>query len=154
MTFYETGHSTGDISLSALFSDSTPRAADLGLTIREVIDRLSASVAGLPSPGFLQRRRSKLCALTSVQLLGPTSSRIDGICPDPEKVKRVLQSLARNVATHARIISLEQLMIIEDLPAWAPELRSRARLRSTKDLNFFFFGLPFESHVLTDSASD
>ena len=71
----------------------------------------------------------------------------------------------------AYLNSRERLMIIEDLPAWAPELRSRARLRTAatrhfvdpclavaalngspakllKDLNFF--GLLFESLVVRD----
>jgi hypothetical protein len=113
---------------------------------------------------------------------------------DPDKVGSFLRSFARNVATYAsiptlaadvggsdRVIkedtvreyleALRRLMIIEDLPSWAPHLRSRSRTRSAskrhfvdpslavallratperllKDLNLF--GFLFESLVIRD----
>jgi uncharacterized protein len=74
-------------------------------------------------------------------------------------VTRLLQSLARNVATHAAaatlaedaggsdgplkddtareyIDALEHLMVVEDQPAWAPHLRSRYRLRMAPKRHF------------------
>jgi predicted AAA+ superfamily ATPase len=78
---------------------------------------------------------------------------------DPDKVGRLLQSLARNVATEVnistlatdaagsdRILSrntvasyldtLERLMVVEPQPAWAPHLRSKAILRNSAKLHF------------------
>lgn len=193
MTLYETGHSSGDVSLSAMFASERPRASDSGLTIPQIIDRVC--VGGWPafagkSPEEAQRAmRSYLdeIARTDIQ-------RVGGVSRDPSKVKRVLRSIARNVATQASDTTiaadvggsdgpldrktvakfqdaLDRLMIIEDLPAWTPELRSRIRLRTAatrhfvdpslavaalnasptkllKDLNFF--GLLFESLVVRD----
>jgi len=193
MTFYESGQSTGDVSLVALFAGEKPRATDSGLTIPQVIDRVC--IGGWPalfekSPEEAQRAmRSYLdeIARTDIQ-------EMDGVRRDPSKVKRVLRSIARNVATQASDTTiaadvggsegpldrktvarfhdaLNRLMIIEDLPAWTPELRSRIRLRTAatrhfvdpslavaalnasptkllKDLNFF--GLLFESLVVRD----
>jgi predicted AAA+ superfamily ATPase len=78
---------------------------------------------------------------------------------DPERVLRVLQSVARNTATRASLTSLARdasgsdlriaddtvsaylnaltrLMIIEDQPAWQPHLRSSHRLRTTPARHF------------------
>lgn len=193
MTLFETGHTTGDISLSGLFTGDAPRATDSGFTISQIIDRVC--IGGWPAfarltPDEAQREmRSYLDEIAKTDI-----RRVDGIHRDPSKVKRVLQSFARNVATQAKIMtvaadaggsdgsltyktvveylnSLERLMIIEDLPAWAPALRSRTSLRKgltrhfvdpclavaalnaspaklLKDLNFF--GLLFESLVVRD----
>lgn len=193
MTLYETGHSTGDISLSALFAGIAPRATDSGLTISQVIDRVC--IGGWPAFVRLTPEQSQREMRSYLDEIAKTDiRRVDGIHRDPLKVKRVLQSFARNVATQAKIQtiaadaggsdgpltyntvveylnSLERLMIIEDLPAWAPALRSRTSLRKgatrhfvdpclavaalnaspaklLKDLNFF--GLLFESLVVRD----
>ena len=80
---------------------------------------------------------------------------VDGVRRDPQRVQRVLRSLARNISTGAEITTIAKdtslppdgaavgrltvddyldafarLMITEDLGAWMPSLRSRARLRT------------------------
>jgi len=85
--------------------------------------------------------------------------RVDGVRRDPEAIGRLLRSLARNVATPASINllradvngtdgnlksetvasylgALTRLMITENLPAWAPSLRSRTRLRAAAVRHF------------------
>ena len=85
--------------------------------------------------------------------------RVDGVRRDPQVVTRLLRSLARNVATPAPVRLLQadvngpdgtmkeetlsayldalaRLMITEDLPAWAPTLRSRTRLRASAVRHF------------------
>jgi predicted AAA+ superfamily ATPase len=85
--------------------------------------------------------------------------RVDGTHRDPSRVTRLLQSLARNVATHAAattlaedtggadgplkddtvreyLAALERLMVVEDQPAWAPHLRSKHRLRTAPKRHF------------------
>jgi hypothetical protein len=193
MTLYEAGYSTGDVSLLALFAGGGPRATDSGLTISQVIDHVC--IGGWPAfikltPEEAQREmRSYLDEVARTDI-----RRVDGVRRDPRRIKRVLQSFARNIATQVSIRtiaadvdgadgsldrktvaddlnSLERLMIIEDLPAWAPALRSRTSLRTAatrhfvdpclavaarnaspakllKDLNFF--GLLFESLVVRD----
>ena len=82
-------------------------------------------------------------------------SRIDKIKRDPDKVKALLRSLARNIATtvkHETIAKdiaefssvnvssktvseyiglLKRLFLLQDIPAWEPALKSTVRLRST-----------------------
>ncbi|MEK7410014.1 MAG: AAA family ATPase, partial [Actinomycetota bacterium] len=158
MTLYEAGYSTGDVSLLALFEGGAPRAADSGLTISQVIDRVC--IGGWPAfikltPEEAQREmRSYLDEIAKTDI-----RRVDGVRRDPRRIRRVLQSFARNIATQVSIRtiaadvdgadgsldrktvaddlnSLERLMIIEDLPAWAPALRSRTSLRTAATRHF------------------
>jgi hypothetical protein len=80
--------------------------------------------------------------------------RLDGVRRDPLGVRRLLNSIARNIAGAATIekltadangtdgsynsdtmrgylAALDRLMIADDVPAWNPSIRSRARLRQT-----------------------
>ncbi|HEY8808822.1 MAG TPA: DUF4143 domain-containing protein [Solirubrobacterales bacterium] len=84
---------------------------------------------------------------------------VDGIRRDPERVGRLVRSLARNVATHVAasalaadtdgadgplkkhtvgdyLAALERVFIVEDQPAWAPHLRSRYALRRAAKRHF------------------
>jgi predicted AAA+ superfamily ATPase len=93
------------------------------------------------------------------EILRADINRVDGIRRDPERVRRLLQSIARNVATRAPITTLAadaagagstmtdntargylgalaRLMIVEDQPAWTPHLRSKADLRTTPARHF------------------
>lgn len=158
MSLAETGHSTGDVSLSALFAGDDPRARDPGLGIADLAERIS--VGGWP--GLLGRTPDQ--ALVAIRgYLDETRrvdlTRLDGIRRNPENVARVLRSLARNVATavSARSIAadvggadgpidhhtvleylaaLTRLFILEDLPAWSPALRSRSVLRTAVTRHF------------------
>ncbi len=85
--------------------------------------------------------------------------RLDGRSRDPVRVGRLLQSLARNVATPVSLArlaadaggdgaamkadtvagyldALERLMVVEHQPAWSPHRRSRTTLRSTPVRHF------------------
>lgn len=86
-------------------------------------------------------------------------SGVDNARRDPDRVGRLLTSLARNVATpvsistlardtggrdeplkddtaRAHLDALTRLMIVEDQPAWAPHLRSRSILRTAAKQHF------------------
>ena len=86
-------------------------------------------------------------------------TRAGGVGRDPERVHRFIQSLARNTATvvsvatmardaqgsdaafgeqtaRAYLTALERLMVVEQQPAWAPHLRSRSRLRTSRKRHF------------------
>jgi len=158
MSLAEAGYSTGDISLRDLLDGAEPRAVDPGLTINEVVERIS--VGGWPN---LQDRTIDEVLIALRGYLDETRRadlvRVDGISRDPENVARVLRSLARNVATgasaraiaadvggaegpidHHTVLSylaaLSRLFVVEDLPAWSPALRSRTILRSAPTRHF------------------
>lgn len=158
MTLFETGHSSGQVSLSGLFQGARPRAPDPGVTVPAITERICVggwpAITRLPPAAAQRAMRAYLAEVTRADI-----QRVGAVRRDPIRVERVLRSLARNVATQASIAtiaadaggadgpleretvrayldSLERLMIVEDAPAWAPALRSRARLRTAATRHF------------------
>lgn len=158
MSLFETGHASGMISVAGLLDGVPPRSPRAELSVRSVVELVS--VGGWP--GHLGRslkdaQRANRDYLT--EICRGDIERVDGIRRDPDKVRRFLQSLARNVATHAAVstvvkdaggaddslrentaheylTALERLMIVEDQPAWTPHLRSKSRLRGRSKRHF------------------
>jgi uncharacterized protein len=154
MTLFELEQSAGTVSLAKLMNGDQSACPDPGLNIQELIELIA--VGGWPghlrltSKQALRANRDYLEEIRRVDI-----SRVDGVRRDPDKVGRLLRSLARNAATYASatgmaediggitvqtvleyLASLERLMIVEDQPAWAPHLRSRSRLRSAAKRHF------------------
>lgn len=154
MSLLEAGRSSGSVSLRALLDGTPARAQRPGSTIPELVDWLCIggwpAHAESPVPDAQVAHRAYLTELTRVDM-----RVVDGVRRDPQRVQRVLRSLVRNIATEAEtttiardtglspdgaavgrltvddyLDALARLMITEDLGAWAPSLRSRARLRS------------------------
>lgn len=162
MSLRESGHSSGAVSLSGLLAGSPPRAADTGLSVAALADRIA--LGGWP--GF--RALDAPAGLRAVagyvgEIVRTDINRVkdgDRRDRDPARVLRLLRSLARNVATAAAVTTLaadsgngeegpvarntasaylaalERLMIVEDQPAWSPHLRSRRQLRTTAKRHF------------------
>jgi AAA domain len=153
MSLAEAGYSSGDVSLARLFAGDQARAQESRLSVLDVADLVS--VGGWPG---LQNRSvdDGLAALRGY--LADTAAvdlrRVDGVRREPQRVRRVMQSLARYTATQVSarsvaadvggsndpikvhtvldyIDALSRVFVVEDLPAWAPALRSRSRLRET-----------------------
>jgi hypothetical protein len=158
MTLFETGVSSGEVSLARLLAGEAARSADSGLTVAG----LAGEIAVGGWPGFrdltveqtLRAVRDHLEEIRRVDV-----SRVEGTRRDPDRVGALLRSLARNVATHAAattlasdaggsdgalkdetvaayLEALRRLMIVEDQPAWAPHLRSRYVLRRAAKRHF------------------
>lgn len=142
----------------SLLTGSTAAPEDVarrpGSTIPELIDWLCVggwpAHVDAPASGAQAAHRAYLAELARVDM-----RVVDGVRRDPQRVQRVLRSLARNISTEAEITTiakgtslppdaaavgrltvgdyldaLARLMITEDLGAWTPSLRSRARLRT------------------------
>lgn len=158
MSLAESGHSNGAVSLDSLFAGEQASAADPGLDIRDLAERIV--IGGWPA---LLRRAPTDAMVATQGYLDETSrvdlGRLDGPRRDPENVARVVRSLARNTGTQAaaRTIAadvagsegpvdyhtvidynnaLTRLFIVQDLPAWSPALRSRGALRSAATRHF------------------
>ena len=193
MTLFEAGRSTGAVSLRALLAGEAPAAADPGLSLQDLSEALA--IGGWPA---LQERPLKAAVRASRDYLEQVRqvdiSRVGDRRRDPVRVAALLRALGRHSATEARLATLaadaagadggldertvadylqalEQLMVIEPQPAWAPHLRSRARLRRAPKRHFVdpsltlaalgagperlladlaWFGLLFESLVIRD----
>ncbi len=154
MTLFELERSAGTVSLAELLNGDRPACPDPGLDIPQLTELIA--VGGWPghlrltAQQALRANRDYLEEIRRVDI-----SRVDGVRRDPDKVGRLLRSLARNAGTYASatgmaediggitiqtvleyLASLERLMIVEDQPAWAPHLRSRSRLRSAAKRHF------------------
>lgn len=158
MSLFESGHSTGEISLAGLLSGQPPRAPDPGMKVGGLLERIA--VGGWP--GLLDQEVSR--ALKAVrayadEVCRTDIQRVDGVAHDPEKVLLLMRSLARNLSTTTSLATLAKdvgepggalakntvsayyealtrLMVVEDQPAWAPHLRSRSRVRASPKRHF------------------
>jgi len=160
MSLAESGHSSRNVSLAALFAGDEPEAVDPGLDIHDIAERIV--IGGWPA----LLGRDPADAMVATQGYLDETCRVDlgrlgGPRHDPENVLRVLRSLARCVATEASastigadvagadgrgpinyhtvidyVKALTRLFIVEDLPAWSPALRSRGVLRSSVTRHF------------------
>jgi predicted AAA+ superfamily ATPase len=158
MSLAESGHSTRAVSLAALLRGGEPQAADPGLDIHALAERIV--IGGWP----ILIARTPEQAMTALRgYLDETRrvdlARVDGVRRDPINVERVIRSLARNVATAASarsiaadvsgpdgavdrhtvlgyINALTRVFVVEDLPAWEPALRSRSTLRKARKRHF------------------
>jgi len=158
MSLFETGRSTGSVSLAELLEGTVSASADPGLTVTDLAEEVAlGGWPGLRGRGVadgLLAVRDYLDEIARVDI-----GRMEATHRDPNRVARLLASLARNVATHAAATTLakdtggadsplkddtvreylgalERLMVVEDQPAWAPHLRSSYRLRTAPKRHF------------------
>ena len=158
MSLYETGHSTGEISLQRLLDGSEQRARPSELPILSVAQVVCAggwpANIGKALPQTLRANRAYLDEIRRTDV-----STVSGRTRDPVRVGRLLRSLARNMATpvsmskltaevgdnsaplkadtvSAYLDALDRLMVVENQPAWSPHLRSRTTLRETPVRHF------------------
>jgi len=158
MTLFETGHTNGAVSLGALLAGNAPRSDDPGLTVADLADRITSG--GWPAQHGRRVADAARAARDYLEQVRQVDvSRVAGSRRDPARIERLLRSLARNTATEVAITVLaadagggdgpldrhtvaeyltilDRLMVIEDQPAWAPRLRSRANLRSSPKRHF------------------
>lgn len=158
MTLSELGRSTDAISLSAILGGAPSRSADAKLSL----DEIAAEVirGGWPALRTLAPVQASQVLATYLDRISRTDIvGVDGVRRNPIQVAGVIESVARNVATQATLASiaadssgrgvdvsadtvgayleaLERLMVIEDLLAWNPHLRSRHRLRTRPTRHF------------------
>jgi hypothetical protein len=158
MTLFESGHTNGAVSLSALLAGDRPRSDDPGLAVADLADRITAG--GWPAQyGRRVADAARAARDYLEQVRRVDVSRVAGTRRDPARIERLLRSLARNTATEVAtsvlaadagggdgpldrhtvaeyVNILDRLMVIEDQPAWAPHLRSRASLRTSPKRHF------------------
>jgi predicted AAA+ superfamily ATPase len=158
MSLAESGPSTGEISLAGLMAGEAHSVSDVGLAVPELAEEIARGgwpgFRELPLDTALERVRDYLEEICRADV-----SRVDDSRRDPERVRRLATSLARNVATHtslrtiaadtggsdgplkeetaaAYVSALERLFIIENQPAWEPHLRSKYVLRKAAKRHF------------------
>ncbi len=153
MTLAEAGFSSKRASLADILAGEPVTAPEPGLTVPDLAERIVVGGwpghLGLTHTQALRAMRGYIDDVCRVDV-----PRLDGIRRDPDGVRALITSLARNVATPATLASLTadasgpdramkvettrgylealgRLMITDDVPAWKPDLRSKTRLRGT-----------------------
>jgi predicted AAA+ superfamily ATPase len=157
MSLYELGVSTGEVSLARALSGEKAEAADSKLELQELAEALCRG----GWPGFRQLEIDPALRRVRDYLNEVVRADLEAIGPSrrPEKVMRLLQSLARNLATDVAattlasdasesgdsitsatvseyLEALSRLFIVESQPAWRPHLRSRYALRKAPKRHF------------------
>ena len=147
LTLQEQGISSGKVSVAGLLQGKSYTALgslDVQTIAQLVVRGGWPSAAGVPAPAASMLARGYVDGVCNSDV-----SRIDGVRRDPDKVTRLVRSLARNESTLATMKSvladlggditrqtaakyvsiLSRLHFVQDVPAWNPALRSPVVLR-------------------------
>lgn len=158
MSLYESEDSNGKVTISDMFANkeiSSKSDTDLE-EIAFLICR-----GGWPKAVGLTEKQALFQAIDYFDaVVSADISRVDSVKRDKEKAKRFLKSYARNVGTKATLETIRQdvlanhtgtfdpvtlysyrdaltkIFVIEDSPAWNPNLRSKVAIRTT-DARYF-----------------
>ena len=154
MSLYESGDSNGGVSLRDLFGGQTEIDADSPLNI----ERLAFLVCRGGWPRAVDMKND--IALDQAMdyydaVVRSDINRADNVQKNPERVRRLMRSYARNQGTQvpntvlAQDISvndespiseetvasylnaLRKIFVVEDMPAWNPNLRSKTAIRAS-----------------------
>jgi uncharacterized protein len=157
MSLFELGTGNGEISLGALLDGDKPEVADPGLDLEDVAELLCRG--GWPGFRLLELEPALRGVRDYLNEIIRADLKSIGPRHRPAKVKRLLQSLARNLATNVSATTLaadasesgdpigaatvseyfealSRLFIVENQPAWRPHLRSRYALRKAPKRHF------------------
>ena len=155
MSLYESGDSTGEVSLQNLFE----RPDRIAGTNDFDIDRLAFLICrgGWPYAVGMKEKPSLLQAEDYYEaVIKSDINRADGVSKNPERVKRLMRSFARNQGTQisntmlrddiisndteslnedtiaSYINALKNIFVVEDMAAWNPNLRSKTSIRTSE----------------------
>jgi predicted AAA+ superfamily ATPase len=160
MTLWESGESTGDVSLGRLFEHPEMVEGESHLSMEDVA--FATCRGGWPRA---MNKKSEKAALEQAKeyfeaITRSDISRADGVLRDEQRAKRLMRSYARLQGTMAPIPTivedlksnepdgmsdetvasyiraLKKIFVIEDMEAWNPNLRSKTAIR-TSDNRYF-----------------
>lgn len=159
MSLYESGESNGSVSLGDLFNEQT----DITGTNELTFERLTFLACRGGWPQAVEMRDT--IALDQAfdycdAVVNSDISRVDNIKRDPGRTERLLRAYARHQGAQVSntviredmaandntkvdddtltsyITALKKIFVIEDMPAWNPNLRSKTAIR-TSDTRYF-----------------
>ncbi|MBP5371354.1 MAG: ATP-binding protein [Bacteroidales bacterium] len=159
MSLWESKDSNGTVSLSDLFAGKTADLyAESQLTVEDIAYLMCRG--GWPGALSLKKKQALDVVYNYVdEIINLDIHRVDGTEKNPERVRQVLRSLARNISTmttattimqdvQANDVSitdktltnymsaLRRLFVTEDLKAWQPSLRSKTAIRTSHKRHF------------------
>lgn len=160
LSLWESGNSNGTISLGELFAGNAPKASHAPSRNLEEIATLMCR-GGWPGALSLSERLAMKIPYNYIDAVCNTDiSKVDGVKRDASFTRRLLRSYARNQGAQVSVASLyddmvaaegsslkqdsvaayidvlKKIFLIEDMPAWNPNLRSKTAIR-TSDTRYF-----------------
>ncbi len=159
MSWQELGFSTGKMSLKHLFEGAKIVCFDEPTELEFIVERLI--IGGFPALMKKSWKQASDMNRAYVDLLAEVDmSRVSSIKRDPQKVRNLLRSLARNTAKMVEtttlasdirakdfmeisrpsiydyLDALDRLMITENQPAWNTHIRSSSSMRKSSKRHF------------------
>ena len=154
MSLYESLESTGDVSLSELFNSPDQISGENHLDINKLA--FVVCRGGWPRATDLKDEIALDQAFDYYDAVVHSDiSKVDGVTRNPERVKRLMRSYARNQGSQATnkllcddisanesdnidtdtvssyINALKRIFVIEEMEAWNPNLRSKTAIRTS-----------------------
>ncbi|MDD3953933.1 MAG: DUF4143 domain-containing protein [Lentisphaeria bacterium] len=158
MSLYESGWSSGEVSLAQLFQNTPVCSAPVSASLEELAEKIL--IGGWPGLLGKSLKQSLDFSRDYASLTAEVDiSRVSEKRRDPDRVFRLMQSIARNISSESSVATmaadvrgstgafkeetaadyldaLERLMFVEDLPAWNAHIRSSATLRQMPKRHF------------------
>lgn len=159
MSLWESEESNGKVSLNSLFNGDMQDCRAPGYDLKRIA--YLTCRGGWPGAMDLSEKASLKQAYNYLDAVSEQEiSDVDGTRRDPMLTKRLLRSYARHQGSQASVASilndimtnengstteatitsymkaLEKIFVIENMPAWNPNLRSKAAIR-TSDTRYF-----------------
>jgi predicted AAA+ superfamily ATPase len=158
MSLFESNESNGTVSLEGLFAGNQDIESMSELSIEKIAFALCRG--GWPASVLKNEVSALRMSRDYVEaVINHDVSRVDDVEKNPERVRLLLRSLARNVATMASIETiksdieatdisisdktissylnaLRRIFVVEDLPAWLPSMRSKSAIRTSAKRHF------------------
>ncbi len=159
MTLFESGESNGTVSLAHLFSSPDKILEKNTLKLQDIAFLICRGgwpmAVGLPEGPALEQAFDYYDAVTKEDV-----TKSDGVKRTSERVQRLMRAYARHQGTQASIATLREdlknndtaaldddtinsylealrkIFVVEDMPAWNPNLRSKTAIR-TADTRYF-----------------
>ena len=158
MSLWESGDSTGEVSLNSLFNGCEPDGGEKKIELERIAYLICRG--GWPGALGMKDTAALRLAFNYIDAVAESDmSRVDGVTRDKEYVMRLLRSYARHQGGQASVKSLNEdmvanegdmsvntinsylqalrmIFVIEDMAAWNPNLRSKTAIR-TSDTRYF-----------------
>ena len=160
MTLWESGDSNGAVSLGKLFNKNIDVAAQNETTLEQIAHLVCRG----GWPRAINKKTEKAALMQATEyfeaVVRSDISRVDGVQRDEMRARKLMRSYARHQGMQsslstimedinagnedvasldtiaAYIKALRQIFVIEDMPAWNPNLRSKTAIR-TSDTRYF-----------------
>lgn len=158
MSLYESGDSTGEVSLSDVFKGKNINGTNK-LTLNDITYLICRG--GWPKSVSMEPEIALEQPFDYIDAIVKTdASKVDGIVKNEERLRKFLRAYSRNVSTQVTLTSLKEdmivndvdslnedtislyinafkkLFVIEEMEAWNPNLRSKTAIR-TSDTRYF-----------------